>query len=42
MSQLTQKNDDEQLDRFFELMRTPVSPDEVIDVPLPVAGWRHR
>ncbi len=33
VSLVTRKNDDEQLDRFYELMRTPVQPDEVIEKP---------
>lgn len=33
VSLLTAKNDPAKLDRFYELMRTPVQPDEVIDAP---------
>ena len=33
VSLLTRKTDDEKLDRFYELMRTPVQPDEVIEKP---------
>lgn len=33
VSVLTAKNDPEKLDRFYELMRTPVQPDEAIDTP---------
>jgi Na+/proline symporter len=33
VSLLTRKNDAEQLDRFYELMRTPIQPDEVIEKP---------
>jgi Na+/proline symporter len=33
VSLLTAKNDPTKLDRFYELMRTPVQPDEVIDAP---------
>lgn len=33
VSLLTAKNDPEKLDRFYELMRTPVQPDEIIDAP---------
>jgi len=33
VSLLTRKNDPEKLERFYELMRTPVQADEVIDKP---------
>jgi len=33
VSLVTRKSDREKLDRFFELLRTPVQPDEVIDSP---------
>lgn len=33
VSLLTSKNDPARLDRFYELLRTPVQPDEVIDAP---------
>lgn len=33
VSLMTRKNDPEKLDRFFELLRTPVQPDEAIESP---------
>ena len=33
VSLMTRKNDPEKLDRFFELLRTPVQLDEVIETP---------
>ena len=33
VSLLTTKNDSAKLDRFFELLRTPIQQDEIIDTP---------
>ncbi len=33
VSLLTVKNEPAKLDRFYELLRTPVQPDEIVDVP---------
>lgn len=33
VSLITKRNDPERLDRFYELLRTPVEPDEVVDAP---------
>ena len=33
VSLFTAKNDPDKLDRFYELMRTPVQPDETVDAP---------